>query len=105
MVDVGEILVVGVGVNGGHQTVLDAVFAREDLRHWRQAVGGTGGIGDDLMGRAQAFVVDAVDDGGVDVFGWGGNDHLARTGFEVGAGFLDRKSTRLNSSHVKISYA
>ncbi|MNJ52402.1 hypothetical protein D3C77_477350 [compost metagenome] len=40
VVDVGEALVVGVGVDGGHQALLDAQLAVQHLGNWRQAVGG-----------------------------------------------------------------
>src|SRR5688500_20096018 len=67
-----QVLVLGVGVDRGHQPPLDPDQVIEHLRHRRQAVRRTGGVG----------------------------DHRLRA--VVGP---DRKSTRLNSSHLVISYA
>ncbi len=51
---VQDALVVGVGVDGGHQAALDAKGVVEHLGHWGQAVGRAGGIGDDVvLGRGR----------------------------------------------------
>lgn len=83
MVDIGEHLVVGVGVDGGHQPLLDTELAVQHLGDRRQAVGGARGVGDDLVRGAQHVVVDAVDHGGVGALGRGADDHLAGTGCQV----------------------
>ena len=51
-VTVGQVkdaLVVGVGVNGGHQATHDAELVVDNLGGRRQAVGGAGGVGDDMV--------------------------------------------------------
>lgn len=83
VVDVGQILVVGVGVNGGHQAAFDAQLAVQHLGHGRQAVGGAGGVGDDLVRLAQQVVVDAIDHGGIGAFGRGRDDHFAGAGADM----------------------
>lgn len=88
MVHVGEVLVVGVGMDGGHQAVLDAQLAMQHLGHRCQAVGGAGGVRDDPMGGAQHLVVDAVDHGGFDILAGRRDQHLAGAGLQVGSGFV-----------------
>src|SRR5256885_12705373 len=66
------------------------------------------GVGDDVMlGRVVPLVVHPHHDGDVLTFGGSRDHHLLRAGREVlvGVGAVDRKSTRLNSSHLVISYA
>ena len=46
---VEDVLIVGVGVNRGHETLLDAEGVVEHLGYRRQAVGGAGGVGDDVV--------------------------------------------------------
>jgi len=54
-------LVGGVGMHRGHQAFFDAEGAMDDQSGRRQAIGGTGGIGDDLMFlRIIRFVVDPM---------------------------------------------
>ncbi len=76
---VGHALVVGVGVAGGHQALLDPERLVEHLGHRGQAVGGARGVGDDPVGRLERLVVDAQDDRGVElVLGRGAEDRPAR---------------------------
>jgi hypothetical protein len=75
--DVDGDLVVGVGVDGGHQALLDADAVGQDLGDRGQAVGGAGGVGDDGHAGLQRFFVDAHDDGGVDVVTARGGDQHA----------------------------
>jgi hypothetical protein len=63
---VEDLLVVGVGVDRGHQPALDADRIVEHLGHGREAVGGARRVGDDLVIGGQLVVVDAIDDGQVD---------------------------------------
>jgi hypothetical protein len=70
-------LVVGVGVDGGHQALLDADAVGQDLGDRGQAVGRAGGVGDDGHVAAQHFFIDAHDDGGVDVVTARGGDQHA----------------------------
>ncbi|MCY1445013.1 hypothetical protein D9M71_615120 [compost metagenome] len=83
MVDVGEALVVGVGVDGGHQALLDDQLAVQHLGNWRQAVGGARGAGDDLVRRAQNVVIDPVNDGRVGALGRCRDDDFARPGSKM----------------------
>src|SRR5690606_40934780 len=70
----------------GHAVVSLERFKSPRKLHSKQAI------------RAANFVLQSGDPGGINAAGPGAN---------VGQGgvFKDRKSTRLNSSHVKISYA
>ena len=65
--DVDGDLIVGVGVDGGHQTLLDADGVRQDLGDRGQTVGGAGGIGDDRHVGLQRAFINTHDDGGIDV--------------------------------------
>src|ERR1700693_2005298 len=77
-------LVLGVGVHGGHEAGLDAERVVEHLGDGRQAVGGAGGVGDDVVrGGVVHRVVDTDADREVLVLRGGGDHHLARSGFEV----------------------
>src|SRR5690606_12319368 len=77
-------LVVGVGVHRGHQTLDDAEVLHQGLRHRRHAVGGAGGVGQDVVvGRVVLVVVDAHDDRQVLALGGGGDDDLLGAGVEV----------------------
>ena len=74
---VQDLLVVGVGVDGGHQRMADAKGVVEHLDQRRYAVGGTGGVGHDGVLRWIVLVlVDAHDDGEVVTLGRSGDDHL-----------------------------
>ena len=80
-------LVVGVGVDRGHDPALDADGVVEHLGHRCEAVGGAGGVGDDVVrGRVVSVVVDAEHDGQVFVLGRGGDDDLGGTVVQVSAG-------------------
>ena len=80
-----QVLVVGVGVHGGHQALVDPERVVQHLHHGHEAVGGARGAGDDaVLGRVEGVVVDPDDTGGVDVGGGGGDDHPLGPGVEVG---------------------
>src|SRR5579862_2626459 len=75
---------IGVGVNGAHEAVLDAEVVQQHLDHGRQAVGGAGGVGDNVvLGGIVFVVVDAEDYGDVLVLGGRGDDDFLSAGFEV----------------------
>ena len=81
---VGHALVVGVGVDGGHQALDDPERLVQDLGHRGQAVGRARGVGDDPVGGLERVVVDAQNDGGVElVLGGGREDHLIGAGVDV----------------------
>ena len=60
-------LVAGIGVHRGHVAVLDADRLVQHVRHRREAIGGAGGVGDDVVLLRQLLVIDAIDDGQVRV--------------------------------------
>src|SRR5690606_6428891 len=77
MVDVGQHLVVRVGMDGGHQTRFHTQLLMQGFDQRGQAVGGAGSVGNDGVGGLQHVVVHAVHDGGVNVLAARcGNDHL-----------------------------
>ena len=78
-------LVVGIGVNGGHQALVDAEALVQYLDHRGNTVGGAGGIGDDLVpDRVVAIFIDTEDDGGVLILGRSGDNHLLSAALQVG---------------------
>ena len=86
---VGNPLVVGVGVNRGHQALLDAEGLVQDLGHRGQAVGGAGRVGHDLHARLQDMIVDAQHEGRVElVLGRGAQDDPLGTRVDVLLKFL-----------------
>ncbi|MNF84993.1 hypothetical protein D3C84_673770 [compost metagenome] len=80
VIDVGQVLIVGVGVDGGHQAAFDSQLAMQHLGHRGQAVGGARCIGDDLVRLAQNVVVDPVHYRGIGALGRCRDNHFARTG-------------------------
>jgi hypothetical protein len=82
-------LVAGVGVDRGHEALLDAEGVVEDLDHGHEAVGGAGGVGDDLvLVGVEGVVVDADHEGLVGAAGRGRHDDQRGAGLEVGAGLV-----------------
>ena len=65
---VEEVLVVGVGVDGGHEPAAHPEGVVEDLDHGHEAVGGARGVGHHhVAAGVEVVVVDAHDEGGVGV--------------------------------------
>jgi len=89
---VGEVqnaLIVGVGVDGGHEATHDAKVVMQHLGHGGQAVGSAGSVGNDLVFRFELQVVDTHHDGGVHlIFGRSGEDHLVGASSEVFGGLF-----------------
>ena len=86
---VGDALVVRVGVDRGHQALLDPERLMKNLGHRRQAVGGARRVGDDLMARFEDVVVHAQHDGRVElVLGRGAQNHALGAGVDVLLKFL-----------------
>ena len=84
---IGQHLVVGVRVHRRHQSVDDADVVVQHLGDGRQAVGGARCIGDHGVRCLQCSVIDAVDDGGVDVLlARRRDDHFLRAAGQVEAG-------------------
>src|SRR5690606_40335895 len=98
----GQAQLVGQHLDGGGQV------ERAEVRVGRDGDGSMTAL---QLGVLQASALAAEDQG--DRAGGGGPDQLPgglaraqlRQGYRAAAGAGDRKSTRLNSSHVKISYA
>src|SRR5699024_4759173 len=79
-----QVLVCGVGVHRGHQTTHDADAVVQRLGQRGEAVGGAGGVGDDVvLLRVVAGVVHTDHEGGVLILRRGGDDHLLGAGVQV----------------------
>ncbi len=86
---VDEALIAGVGVDGVHQTLLDAEGVVEDLDQRNEAVRGARGVGDhDVLVGVEGVVVDADHEGGVCAGGGGRDDDPRRAAVEVGRGLV-----------------
>ena len=84
-------LVVGVGVDRGHEAALDPDGVVQDLGDRHEAVGGAGGVRDDEVILGQLVVVDAVDDREVGAVGGGRDDDALGAGVEVGGRLVARR--------------
>ena len=79
MEDIQDFLVVGVRVNRGHKTLIDAEGIIQNFGDGGHAVGGAGSVGDDIMFRGVVCIfVDTQHDGDVFIGGGGGNEYLFR---------------------------
>src|SRR5437667_521428 len=77
MGQVEEFLVVGVRVDGGHGAAVDAKSLLENFGNGSEAIGGAGGVGNDVVrGGVVGLVVHAQDESGVGAIGRGGDDHF-----------------------------
>ncbi len=86
MSHVQEALTASVGVDGGHQPFCDTELVVDELRHRCQTVSCARCIGDDVvLLRVIPVLVDAHDDGHVDLLGRGGDDHLLRSALQMGS--------------------
>jgi hypothetical protein len=77
-------LVAGVGVDRGHETMLDADRVVQHLDDRRQAVGRARGVGDDHVVPGELVVVDAVDDREVGMVGRRGDQHALGARVDMG---------------------
>jgi ABC-type uncharacterized transport system permease subunit len=74
---VEDALVVGIGVDGGHEALLDTEGVQKHLHDRSQTVGGAGGQGDDVvLGGVVIGVVDAHDHGEVALLAGGADQDL-----------------------------
>src|SRR6185503_9443121 len=84
---VGEVvdgLVVRVGGDGGGEAALDAEVVQQHLGHGGQAIGGAGGIGDELVLDGVVLpLVDAQHDRDIGILGGRGDDDLLGSGLQV----------------------
>jgi len=63
-----DLLIIGVSMYGGHQSLYDPEGIVKHLDHRRETVGGARGCGDDVMFIGViVLVVDALDDGQVQI--------------------------------------
>ena len=76
-------LVVGVGVDRGHEALVDADRVVEHLGDRREAIGRARSVGDDGVRLGQLVVVDAVDDGEVDAVGRRRDQHALGAGGQM----------------------
>ena len=74
----------GHGVNGGHESLLNAEGVVDHLDHGGEAVGGAGRAGHVSHVGLVIVGVDSHDDGGGLVLGGGGEDDLLHAGLDVG---------------------
>ncbi len=82
-------LVVGVAVDRGQQAAPHPERLVQHLHHRRHAVGGAGGVGDDIVRvRVVVVFVDAHHDGGVDTLAGRGDHHFAGARGQVRRGGL-----------------
>ena len=72
-------------MDSSHETFSDSPVVVEDLGDWGKAVGGAGGVGDDLHIRGVLVSVDAHDEEWGVVLGWGREDGLLGTALKVEA--------------------
>ena len=63
-------------MHGGHETLNDAPSVVDDLGEGCEAVGGAGGIGNNLKVGGVLGVVHTNNEHGGVVLGWGGDDDL-----------------------------
>ena len=77
-------LVSRIGVNRGHESLVDADGVIDHLGYWRQAVGGTGRIGYDDVLTAELVVVDPIDDSQVGILARRRDENTLGAGFEMG---------------------
>src|SRR5690606_38656189 len=103
---IGQHLVVGVGVDGGHQAADHAQFLVQGSDQGSQAVGRAGGVGDDGVRALEDVVVHAIDDGGVHVLAAGrGNDDLLGACLDVVIGFfLGGEGAGAFQHHVHVQF-
>ncbi|CWS27327.1 Uncharacterised protein [Neisseria meningitidis] len=89
MAHVGNGLVVGQRVDGGHRAFDDADAFAQHFGNRREAVGGAGSVGNDGHVGGQDAVVHAVHDGCIDIVAARcGNEDFFRAAFEVDFGFF-----------------
>ena len=80
---VNGLLGAGGGVNSGHQAVNNAELVVDNLGQRSQAVGGAGGVGNDVHVRGVLVLVNTHNEHG-SVLGRSGNNNLLRAGLQVG---------------------
>ena len=86
---VNGLLGTGGGVYGGHQTLHDTKVVIDDLCQRREAVGGAGGVGNDLHILGVGVLVNAHNKGGsLGILGRSGDDDLLGAALQMGFALL-----------------
>lgn len=81
---ISDNLIVGVSVDGGHETLFDLEVFHEGLGDWTKAVSGAGSVGDALGFWFEIFVVNTENEGAFDFISrWNGKNDLLGAGFDV----------------------
>ena len=83
-------LVARVGMDRGHEAMLDADSLVQHPGHRREAIGGAGGVGDDEVILRQLLVVHAEDDREIGVIARGGDQHPLGARVQMGLGLVLR---------------
>src|SRR5207237_3800584 len=87
MRQIEQALIVGIGMDRGHGGASDAESVLDDLRYWREKIGGSVGIGNDVvLCRIVALIVHTKDKGGVGSVGGRGDDDLLHRSAEMLSG-------------------
>ena len=79
-------LIIGVAVDGGHETTLDTDGIVHHLGDGGETVGGAAGVGDDQIVRGQTVLIHAEHDGLADILGWRRDQHALGTGIQMRLG-------------------
>ena len=89
VIDISQNLVIGISMDRGHHPRHHADLLVQGFDQWSEAVGCTGGVGDDRIARLQHTVINTVDNSRIHILTAGcGDDDLFRTPREMGAGFF-----------------
>ena len=89
MRQIEQLLIVGIGMDGGHRAYGYAEGILNHFCYGREAVGGARGVGNDVVLRGIVdFVVHAEDDGEIRIGGGRGNDYFLHRATHVLAGFF-----------------
>ena len=102
MINIGQNLVIGVGMDRGHHPRHHADFLVQRFDQRSETVSRTGGVGDDRIARLQHTVIDAIDNSRIHILTTGcGDDDLFCTPCEMGASlFLARKKPSALHHHI-----
>jgi hypothetical protein len=86
---IDEVLIAGVGMNGGHESLFDAKGIVENLDHGNKAIGRTRSVRDNLvLGRVKGVVIHANNEGRIGVSGRSRNDDVGSASFKMGGGLI-----------------
>ena len=80
MGEIKDALVVGIGMDSGHHATDNTEVFQQHLGDRSQAVGGAGGIGNDLVGTLVVFFVDPHTDGDIGILAGRGDDDFGGAG-------------------------